>query len=284
LRLASYFEDGKRRCGIVRGDFLHPFPGELSLEDRIVAGIDEASAEADGLRLSELHLDAPVRPRRNIVCVGWNYVAHFDEGKGKRGGGLQDSAEMPEYPSFFTKATLSAAGPFEDLPLHAHVTQKMDFEVELAVVIGARGVDIPEADALSHVFGYMVANDVSAREVQRRHGGQWFKGKGLDRACPLGPVLVTADEILDPQDLALRCRVNGVEKQNATTALMHFTVSRIIAELSAGMTLLPGDIILTGTPAGVGFSRDPPEFLGPGDLVECWVEGIGTLRNRMVDA
>jgi 2,4-didehydro-3-deoxy-L-rhamnonate hydrolase len=248
LRLASYIEAGERRVGVVRGETVHRLADQRPLIEQIETGVDATGAADAGVPLSAVILEPPVRPRRNIVCVGWNYLAHFDEGKGKRGGGLQDGAEMPEHPAFFTKATFAAAGPFEDLPLHAHVTSKMDWEAELAVVIGRAGADIAEADALQHVFGYMVANDLSAREVQRRHGGQWFKGKSLDKCCPLGPVLVTRDEVPDPQALAIGCRVNGVEKQKASTAQMAFPITRIIAELSAGMTLLPGDVILTGTP------------------------------------
>lgn len=282
MRLATYVQAGQTRVGLVRDASVHALADQRPLIEQIEGGFDSKVADETGVPLAEVILGPPLRPTRNIVCVGWNYLAHFDEGKGKRGGGLQDGTEMPEHPAFFTKATLAAAGPFEDLPLHAHVTGRMDWEAELAVVIGKQGVDIAEADALAHVFGYMVANDVSAREVQRRHGGQWFKGKSLDKCCPLGPFLVTRDEVPDAQALAIGCKVNGVEKQKASTAQMAFPIPRIIAELSVGMTLLPGDIILTGTPAGVGFTREPPEFLSPGDVVETWIEGLGTLKNQMV--
>jgi 2-keto-4-pentenoate hydratase/2-oxohepta-3-ene-1,7-dioic acid hydratase in catechol pathway len=159
----------------------------------------------------------------------------------------------------------------------------MDFEAELAVVIGMRGRDIAETRALDHVFGYTVGNDVSVRDHQRtRHGGQWFKGKNFDTHCPLGPWIVTADEIPDPQVLAISSRINGETKQSSNTKYMVFTVARVIAELSAGMTLEEGDVILTGTPSGVGFARTPPEFLRPGDVMEMEIEGIGVLRNKVV--
>jgi 2,4-diketo-3-deoxy-L-fuconate hydrolase len=284
MKLATYRLNGQIRVGVVRDDRIHNLTDQRPLEVQIAAGaVSGQTADAAGVALDSVELLAPMAPRRNFICVGWNYLAHFEEGKGKRGGGLQDSQEIPEFPTLFTKATGAAAGPFEDLPLHAHVTGRMDWEVELAVVIGKTGVDIAEADALDHIFGYTVANDVSAREVQRRHGGQWFKGKSLDKTCPIGPVLVTADEIADPQALDLGCRVNGVVKQQANTRQQAFQIPRIIAELSAGMTLYAGDIILTGTPEGVGFTREPPEFLHAGDVMETWIEGIGTMRNRMVD-
>jgi 2-keto-4-pentenoate hydratase/2-oxohepta-3-ene-1,7-dioic acid hydratase in catechol pathway len=164
------------------------------------------------------------------------------------------------------------------------VTEKLDWEVELGVIIGRGGRNIAEADAMKQVFGYTVINDVSAREVQRQHGQQWFKGKSLDGSCPMGPWIVTADEVPDPHVLRVTCRVNGVTKQDANTRQMYFRIPRIIAELSAGLTLEPGDVISTGTPAGVGHARTPPEFMAPGDLLETEVEGIGLLRNRIVTA
>ena len=150
------------------------------------------------------------------------------------------------------------------------------------MIVGRAGRDLAEADALRHVFGYTVINDVSAREVQRRHGQQWFKGKSLDGHCPMGPWIVTADEVADPSDLAVVCRVNGVVKQSSNTKHMYFRLPRILAELSAGMTLEPGDIVSTGTPSGVGHARTPPEFMQPGDVLETEVVGLGMLRNRIV--
>jgi 2,4-didehydro-3-deoxy-L-rhamnonate hydrolase len=284
MKLAAYIHRNQTLVGALVDDRLIPLTNQQPLSEQLAHGLFTGELDKSAaIPLAEAALQAPIAPRRNFICIGWNYVSHFEEGKGKRGGGLQDSQELPEFPTIFTKATTAAAGPFDDLPIHAATTGRLDWEVELAVVIGKGGVNISEADALNHVFGYTGANDVSAREVQRRHGGQWFKGKSLDKTCPIGPVLVTDDEIADPQALGLACTVNGVDKQRASTRQQHFQIRRIIAELSDGMTLLPGDIILTGTPEGVGFTREPPEFLAVGDVMETWVEGIGTMRHRFVD-
>ncbi len=226
-----------------------------------------------GSALDDVRLLAPiVRPARNVVCVGLNYAEHVAESKSAAG------ARPPAYPVFFTKPATCVIGPDDEIPWHGHVSTSIDWEVELAVIIGREGRDIDEASALEYVFGYTVANDVTARDLQQRHG-QWYKGKGLDGFCPLGPVVVTADEIGDPQTLDISLRVNGTEKQRSNTRQQIFPVARLIAEWSAGMTLLPGDILLTGTPSGVGVGRTPPEFLRPGDVVEAEVAGIGVLRN-----
>ncbi len=182
---------------------------------------------------------------------------------------------------FFTKATTTINGPHSKIVIDPAVSTEIDWEVELAVIIGKAGKNIREADALSHVFGYTVLNDVSARDIQSRHK-QFFKGKSIDGYCPIGPWIVTADEIPDPQQLTVRLRVNGVTRQQDSTSNMLFGVRSIIAILSLGMTLEAGDIIATGTPSGVGFARNPPEFLQPGDVMETEVEGIGTLRNEIV--
>ena len=233
---------------------------------------------AKGLALGSLRLLAPIpRPRKNVFCVGWNYLEHFEEGAKAR----PHVQEMPAHPAFFTKAPTAVNGPYDAIPLHAGVTEKLDWEVELGVVIGRGGRDIAEGDAMKHVYGYTVINDVSAREVQRQHGQQWFKGKSLDGTCPIGPWIVTADEVPDPQALRVTCRLNGVVKQDSNTRHMYFRIPRIIAELSAGLTLEPGDVISTGTPAGVGHARTPAEFMRAGDVLETEVEGIGALRNRI---
>ena len=179
---------------------------------------------------------------------------------------------------FFSKAPTAVTGPYDNVPFHAHVSTSLDWEAELGVVIGTGGKDIAEGDAMRHIWGYTVVNDVSWRDIQRRHGGQWHKGKSLDGSCPMGPWIVTADA-LDPTNLRIACRVNGVSKQDSNTKFLYFKLPRLIAELSAGMTLEPGDIISTGTPEGVGFARTPPEFMKPGDLMETEIEGIGVLRN-----
>jgi 2-keto-4-pentenoate hydratase/2-oxohepta-3-ene-1,7-dioic acid hydratase in catechol pathway len=180
---------------------------------------------------------------------------------------------------YFTKSACSVIGHEAEITWRASVTEKVDWEVELALVIGRGGRDIPKERALEAVFGYTACNDVSARDLQFRHG-QWYRGKSLDTFCPLGPWIVTADEIPDPHTLDVHTRVNGVEKQNSNTAELIFDIPTIIETISSGATLETGDVIITGTPSGVGFARTPPEFLSNGDIVEVEVEGIGTLRNR----
>jgi len=233
-------------------------------------------AETHAVESVTWHAPIP-RPLKNVFCLGRNYAAHAQETARARG---QD-ATLPTVPVIFTKAPTSVAGPFADIAVDRRVTDQVDWEVELAAVIGIGGVNIRQEDALQHVFGYTVINDLSAREVQQRHT-QWFKGKSLDGFCPMGPVVVTADAFGDPQAKRLTCRVNGVVKQDGSTKDMIFPIGLIIEWLSKGLTLEPGDVIATGTPEGVGLGRTPPEFLHDGDLVETEVEGIGTLRNRIV--
>ena len=251
--------------------------GEPALEEaRSLAEKADPLAE-----VSEVELRAPIpHPRRNVFCMGWNYLTHFEEGQGRRG---DQQEELPEYPTFFDKPTTTVIGPYDDIPFDPNFSEKMDYEAELAVVIGRAGRSIPAAEAMDHIFGYTLANDVTARDVQRRHGGQWLKGKGMDGSCPLGPWIVTADEIADPQNLPVRCHVNGVEKQNSNTRFMVFPIARLIEELSLAMTLLPGDILLTGTPEGVGYARTPPEYLSPGDEVTVTIPDIGEITNRVVE-
>ncbi len=228
--------------------------------------------------LSTVQLAAPIpRPRKNIMCLGWNYAEHEKETAQVRGR----EAKVPEDPVFFTKAPTTVNNPYGDIVIDPSVSEQVDWEAELAVIIGKGGKTIREENALSHVFGYTVLNDVTARDLQSRHK-QFFKGKSIDGYCPMGPWIITADEIADPQQLMLRLRVNGITKQEGSTSMMIFPVRTIIAILSKGMTLEPGDIIATGTPSGVGFARNPPEFLKAGDVMETEIEGIGTLRNVVV--
>ena len=226
--------------------------------------------------LSSVTLAAPVRPNKNIFCVGRNYLDHALEVSQQSGRELK----LPDVPTFFTKAPTAIASPGETLEFSSKVSSEYDWEAELAVVIGSRVKDVSEADALDAVFGYTCFNDVTARDLQRAHV-QWFKGKSLDSAAPMGPWIVSPDELGNAQDLAIALRVNGVEKQRSTTANMIFSLPVLIASLSKGMTLEPGDVIATGTPEGVGFARKPPEFLRDGDDVEVEIEKIGVLRNRI---
>jgi 2-keto-4-pentenoate hydratase/2-oxohepta-3-ene-1,7-dioic acid hydratase in catechol pathway len=219
--------------------------------------------------LKRVRLLAPIpSPSRNIFCLGRNYADHAAE----RG------AAAPDHPVYFTKPATAVVGPGDDVVHHA-ITRELDYEVELAVVIGAGGRDISRADALAHVFGYTVINDVTARDLQKRHQ-QWFKGKSLDTFCPMGPVLVTADELPDPQALGISLRVNGQVRQSSHTSKMIFPVAQCIEALSQGMTLLPGDIIATGTPEGVGAASG--SFLKAGDRIEAEVEQIGILHSKVV--
>lgn len=235
----------------------------------------ESDIAAPTVDLADVRLHAPIpRPTKQVFCVGWNYLEHFEEGAQK----LQDNRELPKHPVFFSKAPTTVTGPYDTVPFHAPLSLQCDWEVELGMIIGTGGRDIAEGDAMRHVFGYTVINDVSWRDIQRRHGGQWDKGKSLDGSCPMGPCIVTADAI-DPAALRIACRVNGASKQDSNTRHLFFKLPRIIAELSAGMTLEPGDVISTGTPEGVGYARTPPEFLKPGDLLESEIEAIGVLRN-----
>ena len=228
--------------------------------------------------LADVKLHAPIpRPAKNVFCVGWNYLEHFEEGAKK----LHDDRELPKHPVFFSKVPTTVNGPYDPIPFPAGISTAMDWEVELGLVIGTAGKDISEADAMRHVFGYTAINDISIRDVQRRHGGQWHKGKSFDGTCPMGPWIVTAEAGFDPNGVRVTTRVNGETKQDSNTRFLYFKLPRLIAELSAGMTLEPGDILSTGTPQGVGYARTPPEFLAPGDLLETEVEGIGVMRNSI---
>ena len=235
----------------------------------------QANPKTAPIMLNKALLKAPIpRPMKNIFCVGWNYLEHFQEGGAK----LDDKRELPKWPVFFSKAPTAVNGPYDVIPFDANISTQLDWEVELGVIIGKGGKNISEADAMDHVFGYTVINDVTWRDIQRRHGGQWDKGKSLDGTCPMGPCIVTADA-LDHANLNLTCRVSGVTKQNSNTKHLYFKLPRLIHDLSLGQTLEPGDIISSGTPEGVGFARTPPEFMKAGDLLETEVEGIGVMRN-----
>ena len=299
------FKDGSgRRLGVVRGDQLDEVVdlsaltsalGSQELPADLIGLIDAGGETMNRVRelvssrkatggppvvrvLKELTLLPPLDPPRgDVLAIGRNYEKHAAESARAWG-------EQVKPPTVFTKAQTSVTGPFDDIVIDPRVSEKIDWEVELGVVIGRRGANIKADEAMNHVFGYTVINDVSARDIQNNWGGQFFKGKSLDASSPVGPWVVTADEIPDPQALRVSLRVNGEVKQDGNTRDMIYPVSQLIVWLSVGMTLRPGSLIASGTPDGVGFARTPPEFLKPGDLMETEVEGIGQLRNRMVAA
>ncbi len=228
--------------------------------------------------LSSVRLLAPIpRPPKNVFCLGVNYKAHLEESNRAANRDLD-----PQLPVFFTKAVTSIVAPGGPILFDESVTIKYDWEAELGVVIGTGGRSISRETAMDHIFGYTCFNDVSARDVQTGHI-QWFRGKSLDGTCPFGPWIITADEVPHPDNLHIQCRVNGVVKQDSNTSMLINDIPAIIYHLSNGLTLEPADLISTGTPAGVGNARTPPEYLKPGDVVEVEVEGVGLLRNPVVD-
>jgi 2-keto-4-pentenoate hydratase/2-oxohepta-3-ene-1,7-dioic acid hydratase in catechol pathway len=233
-----------------------------------------ALAFGSPVALEDAKLLAPVRPAKNVFCVGRNYMGHAEEVARASGRELK----LPNVPTFFTKAPTAIADPGATLHLSSAVSQEYDWEAELAVVIGTRCRDLTEDEALDAVFGYTCLNDVTARDLQREHQ-QWFKGKSLDDTCPIGPWIVSADEVGDPQALDIAIRIDGTVKQSSTTASMIFNVRKIIASLTRGMTLEPGDVIATGTPDGVGMARTPPEFLRDGSTMDVEIAKIGVLHN-----
>jgi 2-keto-4-pentenoate hydratase/2-oxohepta-3-ene-1,7-dioic acid hydratase in catechol pathway len=291
VRLATYQDERRQRVGIVVDSAtVIPLrrPGWLSREPTML-DVVEAASEASlpsgaprraGRPLSEVNLLAPIpNPRRNIFCIGKNYEPHAREFE-RSGYDTDRPRPNLDAPIVFTKTPESVVGHGTAIQLPDHLTDCLDYEAELAVVIGKPGRAIPRGRAQEHIFGYTILNDVTARDLQLRHG-QWFLGKALDASSPIGPWIVTADE-LDPTDVRIRCWVNGELRQDARTAEMLFDIPALIEVISAGMTLLPGDIIATGTPAGVGAGHEPPRFLAPGDEIRIDVTGIGQLINTIV--
>lgn len=265
MKLVRWGRTGAEKPGLVDGQ------GKLrdlsGLVDDIRAGIDLSQVDEAALPLVDgtPRLGVPLTGIGNLICVGLNYRDHAAE----------TGLALPPEPVVFSKHTGALAGPFDPLPI-PDGTRKLDWECELAVVVGKRCAQVAEDHALDHVFGYMAANDVSARDWQMDRGGQWIKGKSGPGFCPLGPFLVTADQVADPQDLALWTSVNGVRKQDGNTRDMVFGVAFLLSYLSRFMPLLPGDVVLTGTPAGVGLATG--QFLAPGDVMEVGVQGLGSQR------
>jgi 2-keto-4-pentenoate hydratase/2-oxohepta-3-ene-1,7-dioic acid hydratase in catechol pathway len=292
MLLVTFTEGGKSRLGIL--DRAHDEVVDLSraasgLPQDMTAfialgepGLAEArravASGAGRAPLAEVRLTAPIpKPARNIFCVGKNYREHAQELQtaGLKGGG-QDA--IPELPIFFTKATSSVIGPGEPIPAWLDPTNTTDYEGELAVVIGPGGRGIARAEAMRHVYGYTIVNDVTSRALQRRHQ-QWFLGKSLDGFCPMGPAISTSDEIVDVGTLRVQTRVNGELRQDAPVSELIFDIPTLIETLARTMTLAPGDVIATGTPAGVGMGFQPPRFLKKGDVVVITIDPIGTLEN-----
>jgi 2-keto-4-pentenoate hydratase/2-oxohepta-3-ene-1,7-dioic acid hydratase in catechol pathway len=300
MKLVTYRTSNNVTIGAVVGDFVidlntafkahlgDSFKGKgvgyldmLGLLDLGSKGLSEAKKAVKASKgskyltpLKKVKLMAPIpRPRKNIVCLGLNYAEHVKEGSGGT------APKLPAVPIYFTKPPTAVTGPYDDI-IYPKVTERLDYEAELAFVIGKKGKNIPEEKVYDHIVGYMVFNDVSARDLQSMHQ-QWYRGKSIDTFAPMGPWIVTKEEIYDPQNLELWCKVNGVKRQHAKTSDMIFNIKKIVATLSAGITLEVGDIFATGTPSGVG-SSNPLGLLKPGDVVEVGVEKIGSIINKVI--
>ncbi len=286
MKLLTFTVEGKTRPGALKGDRVvdlaaaglpaGPYGGLIEIARGGDAMVERArkamnDAKAKTYALADVRLEAPIRRPPKVLAVGLNYIDHCKEA----------NLPVPPEPVLFTKWSTSVCGPFDDLNWPAIVSKEVDYEVELGVVIGKTALNVAEKDALDHVMGYTVVNDVSARDQQFANAKQWDRGKSFDTFCPYGPYIVTRDEIPDPHVLQVRTILNGKEMQNSNTKNLIFNVKQIIAYASQGTTLLPGDLIPTGTPFGVGFSRKPPVFLKDGDECVCEVEKIGSIRNRV---
>ena len=245
---------------------------------RVLVSEAEAGKHSAARQSADAQLLAPLpKPRKNVFCVGRNYAEHIAEGERAQ----NKKIGVTEHPVYFTKPSTAVIGPNGIIPIFPALSESIDYEVELAVIIGKPGRNISKSKAYDHIFGFTILNDITARDVQRRHGGQYFKGKALDGSCPTGPWIVTLDAISDPQNLDIGLSVNGEVRQNGNTASMIFDIPTLIESLSEGLTLEPGDIIATGTPSGVGYAMEPPCFLKDGDTVVCEIAEIGTLQNTL---
>lgn len=265
--LSKYFNSQK-----TMNDFISDYREEWTDQIAYFFGCNPDLA----IPLNHIKLLAPIQsPKRNIICLGKNYEAHAKELKDKI-----FSDNVPSYPIYFTKPDHTVVGTEENILLHENITQKVDYEAEIAVIIGKQGIDISKDNAEDYIFGYTIANDVSARDLQQNHT-QWYKGKSLTTHCPLGPWIVHKSVLPFPLSLDVKAYVNGELRQQGNTDDLIFDIPTIISDLSRGYVLKPGDIILTGTPAGVGMGFDPPKFLKSGDEVICQVEKIGTLFNKV---
>ena len=278
MRLVTFSDSRGTRPGVLEGEVVHELEGGAPAD--MLAFVAAGQPARKGAAVPGARLRAPIpRPPKNVFCVGKNYHEHAREfaGSGFDGGAAN---VVPPFPVVFTKPHTSIIATGEDILADMDPTGGLDFEGELAVVIGRGGRGIAKADALAHVFGYTIVNDVTARHLQKRHS-QWVLGKGLDTFCPMGPAILTADEVPDPRALELKTWVNGELRQQASVADLIFDIPTLIEAISAAITLEPGDVIATGTPAGVGIGQNPPRFLKKGDVVRISVTGIGVLENRV---
>lgn len=297
MKLVSFNRRGKIRLGVLDTDgrslidlseAAPRLPADMTAFIEAGAPALKAAARALGTRkkearltVSRVRLTAPIPlPRRNILCVGKNYYDHAREFDNSGFNATTGADAIPDVPIIFTKPPSTVIGPGDEIPGYLDPTRSVDYEVELAVVIGKGGRKIAKRRALEHVYGYTIVNDVTARHLQSRHK-QWFLGKSIDGFCPMGPWLVTADEVGDVRKLRVQSRVNGELRQDAVVKDLIFDIPTLIATLSMGMTLQPGDIIATGTPAGVGIGFTPPKFLKKGDVVTLTIDRLGELENRV---
>lgn len=272
LSKVSGFQDFEQMIDLIRG-----WNDELNAELKEVAN-DTELWQKESLDISDIKLRAPIpRLNRDVLCLGLNYKDHVAESQ----SALSLKIDLPEFPVYFSKRASRAIGHGEGINSHSDITQEVDYEVELAIVIGKGGTNIKAGEALDHVFGYTILNDVTARDIQRRHI-QWMKGKSLDTFTVIGPWIVHKEAIPFPVELEIYSKVNGEMRQHSNTRNFIFHIPHVISELSKGMTLEPGDIIATGTPAGVGMGFKPPKYLKAGDVVECYIEKIGNLVNPIV--
>ncbi|MDP9932072.1 fumarylacetoacetate hydrolase family protein [Variovorax paradoxus] len=289
MRIATFTSEGHRKVGLVSADGKTVTPleltqgqadsGVLTLIESLAEGGSLPEAAGPPVNLIDVVLDAPLpKPRRNLWCVGRNYHAHAKE---LAASVFKDNAaKTDDWPIVFTKVPECVVGPHDDVLVPSEVSTQIDYEAELAVVIGKGGKNITRAAAMSHVFGYTVVNDVTARDVQMRHG-QWDLGKSFDTFCPMGPWIVTADEF-DGTKTRVRCWVNGELRQDGPTENMIFDIPTLIETISRGITLYPGDVIATGTPAGVGMGMSPPRYLCAGDVVRVEIDRLGAIENKFV--
>jgi 2-keto-4-pentenoate hydratase/2-oxohepta-3-ene-1,7-dioic acid hydratase in catechol pathway len=269
MKLVTYsVNGGEQRVGSVEGEEIRPLGSSASSMVEFIGRGGSPEPGDDTVALSEARLHAPIPNPGKIIAIGLNYEDHAAE----------TGAALPEKPIVFAKYSNTVVGPGDTIVIPP-VTREADYEAELVVVIGRTARNVPVEEAPEYVFGYMNGNDVSARDLQRSEGGQWTRAKSLDTFGPMGPYLVTRDEVEDPQDLSVRCVLNGEVMQDGTTSKMAFSVAELVSFLSHGTTLEPGDVIFTGTPPGVGMARDPKVFLKPGDEVTVEIQGLGTLTN-----